>query len=97
MITAVGICRAKEQQEDELGQRMSELLAPTRREPGCVSYDLYRSNADPAVWMLLECWQSERDLDAHIQSPHFRAFLAKKDDVLDSPPTNYRLSRVEQE
>lgn len=92
MITALGICRAKPGQEEELGRRMQALVAPTSAEPGCIRYNLYRSSADPAVWVLFERWRSEGDLDAHVESEHFRAFLARKDDVLLGAPENYRLS-----
>jgi quinol monooxygenase YgiN len=94
MITAVGICRAKRGQEEELGRRMKELVPPTSVEPGCVRYDLYRSETDSAIWIFYEVWQSDAALDAHVQSTHFQAFLAKKDDVLDGSPNNYRLSLV---
>jgi quinol monooxygenase YgiN len=94
MITAVGICRAKKGQEEELGRRMKQLVAPTSTEAGCVRYDLYRSETDPAIWVFFEQWQSVAALDAHVQSAHFQAFLAAKDDVLEGVPDNYRLSLV---
>jgi len=94
MITALGICRAKRGQEEELGRRMKLLVAPTSHEPGCARYDLYRSEGDPAVWVFFEVWQSIAAFDAHVESAHFQAFLAKKDEVLDGSPDNYRLSLV---
>jgi len=94
MITAVGICRASPGQEEELGRRMSALVAPTSEEPGCLRYDLYRSDTDPSLWVLLEAWQSQAHLDAHVETLHFRAFLARKDEVMLGVPDNYRLSLV---
>jgi quinol monooxygenase YgiN len=73
---------------------MSALVAPTSKEPGCLRYDLYRSDTDPSLWVLLEAWQSQRDLDAHVETPHFQAFLARKDEVMLGMPDNYRLSLV---
>jgi quinol monooxygenase YgiN len=94
MITALGICRAKPGQENELGRRMYALLAPTREEPGCLSYDLFRSTTDRAIWMLLESWISESAVEAHTQTAHFQAFLRTKDDVLNSDPDSYRFQAI---
>jgi quinol monooxygenase YgiN len=73
---------------------MQALVAPTSIEPGCLRYDLYRSNDDPAVWVFLGRWRSESDMDAHVETKHFRAFLSRKDDVLLTNPDNYRLSLI---
>lgn len=92
-IAALGIARAKPGQEEELGRRMAALIAPTCAEAGCISYELFRSTEDPALWMLLERWRSPADLDAHIGSPHLQAFLRSKDEVLDGAPESYRWMR----
>jgi quinol monooxygenase YgiN len=84
MVSTVAIARAKPGQEDELGRRMMALVAPTLAEPGCINYDLHRSNTDPAVWMFYENWRSQADLDAHMQSPHFKAFFSRADEVMAS-------------
>jgi quinol monooxygenase YgiN len=82
MVTAVAIARAKSGQEDELGRRMMALIAPTLAEPGCIAFDLHRSNTDPAVWIFYENWRSQADLDAHMQSQHFKDFFSRADEVL---------------
>lgn len=81
-ITLVAVARAKPGQEEELGRRMSALVAPTRAEAGNINYDLHRSNDDPAVWMFYENWRSQADLDAHFETPHLKDFLATADEVL---------------
>ena len=90
VLTAMGIARARPGQEEELGRRMAALVAPTRAEPGCISYELFRSSEDPALWMLFEQWRSQADLEAHIGSPHLQAFLADKHEVLEGSPQSYR-------
>ena len=92
-LTAMGIARAKPGLEQELGRRMAALIAPTLAEPGCISYELFQSSEDPALWMLLEQWRSPADLDAHIGSPHLQAFLANKDEVLSGSPESDRWRR----
>jgi len=94
VITAIGIARAKPGQEKELGRRMAALVASTRTEPGCLAYDLFQSTDDPSVWMLLEQWRSQRDLDAHVGREHLQAFLRSKDEVLAEVPRSHRFVRA---
>jgi quinol monooxygenase YgiN len=82
MVTAVAIARAKPGQEEELGRRMMALITPTLAEPGCINYDLHRSNTDPAVWIFYENWRSQADLDAHMQTEHYKSFFSRADEVL---------------
>ena len=82
MVTAVAIAKAKPGQEDELGRRMAALVAPTLAEPGCINYDLHRSNGDPGTWMFYENWRAQADLKAHMRSAHFTRFFATADEVL---------------
>lgn len=74
-IASFGIVRAIAGAEEELGQRLTALVAPTNAEAGCLRYSLFRAREDPAVWLLFEEWRSDADLAAHVASPHFREFL----------------------
>jgi quinol monooxygenase YgiN len=90
-LTALGIVRARRGQADELGRRMAALLGPTRAEAGCLAYELFQSDEDPTVWVLIERWRSVTDLDAHVLAEHMVRFLARSHEVLDGPPENFRL------
>ena len=46
--------------EDELRTLLRGLIEPTRREPGCVTYELLQRNTDPINYALVEEWT--RDL-----------------------------------
>jgi quinol monooxygenase YgiN len=94
MVTAVAIAKAKPGREDELGRRMADLVAPTLAEPGCINYDLHRSNGDPGTWMFYENWRTQADLDAHMKTAHFTGFFARADEVLAHVDA-YQLTLVE--
>lgn len=81
-LTLVAFIRAKAGMEEELGQRLQALVAPTREEPGCIHYELHRSSEDPAQWMLYENWRSRRDLDLHFETPYLRDFLERAEGLL---------------
>ncbi len=64
--------------ERELEQHLLSLAGPTRAEPGCVVYDLYRSPEAPHEFLRFEIWTSEEALEAHKQTPHIRASFEKR-------------------
>ena len=43
----------------------------TRKEAGCISYDLHQSMTDPDTLVFVERWKSRDDLNAHFHEPHF--------------------------
>ena len=40
-------------------------------EPGCERFEVYHSESEPQVFILVEWWASQADLDAHRNAPHF--------------------------
>ena len=65
--------------EPELRAALIELLAPTRKEAGCLNYDLHASAEGPAKFLMHENWRSKADLDAHMQSAHVQALVPRVD------------------
>lgn len=47
-----------------------ECIAATRREPGCIGYDLNRSTEDGSKYINYERWASVAALDAHLNAAH---------------------------
>jgi len=48
-----------------------ELRDASRREAGCVAYDVARDVDDPTVFVLHEVWRDQAALDAHYAEEHF--------------------------
>jgi quinol monooxygenase YgiN len=69
--------RAQSGKSETLGQALLALVAPSRAEPGCATYDVHRSNDDPDLWMVYETWASAADLEAHFALPHMQGFVAQ--------------------
>jgi len=78
VVTAVTSIRGLEGRERELEAHLLSLAAPTRAEPGCLQYDLYRSPEHASQFLRLEVWRSLADLEAHKATPHIRASFAKR-------------------
>lgn len=52
-----------------------ELVAATRREPLCLSYDLFVDQKDSGHFIFVETWPDQAALDAHCASAHFRRLV----------------------
>ncbi|MBV9120847.1 MAG: antibiotic biosynthesis monooxygenase [Chloroflexi bacterium] len=54
--------------EGEAEAEIKDLAERCRRvqsEPGCLQFEVFRSELRPRTWTLLEHWASEADLDEH--------------------------------
>jgi quinol monooxygenase YgiN len=81
VLTVVATFQARPGKEADLRAVLISLLAPTREEPGCVSYDVHQSADDPAKFLFYENWQSKEALDAHMRSPHLQKLVPRVDEL----------------
>jgi quinol monooxygenase YgiN len=51
----------------------AKALAATRKEPGCLAYDLNRDTQEPQRYVIYERWKGLDDLRAHLKSAHLKA------------------------
>jgi quinol monooxygenase YgiN len=49
----------------------SELITETRKEDGCISYNLVQDREEPGILTFIEEWESKDHLDAHMKTAHF--------------------------
>jgi quinol monooxygenase YgiN len=48
-----------------------ELVIATRKEDGCIKYELYQDETDTAVLTMIEEWEDKDALDKHMKTEHF--------------------------
>ena len=81
-VTLIVILRAKEGQALLLEAELRALVAPSRKEQGCLQYDLHVATEHAGTYLLHEIWASFEDHGAHSRSPHFLRWNARKDALL---------------
>ena len=59
--------------ENELGNALRSLVAPSRLEPGCLTYELHQDVERPGSFMFYEKFADQEALDAHLATDHFKA------------------------
>ena len=60
--------------QSDLFSAAKDCIAATRREDGCISYELFESSSDPNRLVFVEQWQSAECLPLHSRSDHMKAF-----------------------
>lgn len=83
-VTLIVQLRPREGQELLLEAELRALVGPTRKEEGCLTYDLFRSSEAPAAFLLHEVWASREDHARHTNTAHFLRWNARKDALLAS-------------
>ncbi|HLZ90313.1 MAG TPA: putative quinol monooxygenase [Candidatus Acidoferrum sp.] len=83
-VTLVVLLHAKPGQESLLEAELRALIPPTRREGGCITYDLHRALDLPGAFFLHEIWATRDHHKAHTKTPHFLRWDARKDALLAS-------------
>ncbi len=63
---------------------LTALVDATRREPGCLSYELLQNYADPMDFVFIERWASPAVEQAHFVTPHLLATLQQLTGLLAS-------------
>jgi quinol monooxygenase YgiN len=77
---------AKPDKVEELRSVLLDLVGPTRKEAGCISYQLLQNKSDPADFTCVEEWASDPAIDAHFTTPHLHEALSKASSLLASDP-----------
>ena len=83
-LTLIVLLRARDGQESLLEAELRALVGPTRKEEGCLQYDLHRGADHPGTFLFHEVWASREHHAAHTRTPHFLRWNARKDSLLAS-------------
>ena len=59
---------------DRFEKRLAQHADASRREPGCLKFDIHRNVEQPTRFLLYEVYSDEEALSAHRASEHFKAF-----------------------
>ncbi len=62
-----------------------ELVARTKEEPLCISYDLFINQKDLGHFIFIEEWPDRAALDAHCNTEHFKRLIPLIDKHQRSP------------
>ena len=94
LLTVVAEVKAKPGKEEELRAALLEVIGPTRREDGCVQYDLHVHTSEPGRFVFYENWTSAEALARHAGSAHLKVLGEKLADLATAPPRVETYTRI---
>ena len=71
---------------DDARSLLEALIEPTRREAGCISYELLQNKTDPTDFTFVEEWTSDQALDAHLGTEHIQNAISRTAELLAVAP-----------
>ena len=86
-LTVVATFEARPGKETELRAALIGLVVPTRKEAGCINYDLHISTESPAKFLFHENRTGKAALDAHMLTPHIQALLPRVGELCAEAPS----------
>src|SRR6202007_1213855 len=81
-VTLIVLLKSREGQEPLLEAELRALVGPTRREDGCITYDLHRGLEAGGVFLLHVVWATREHHRLHTRTPYFIRWNARKDALL---------------
>jgi quinol monooxygenase YgiN len=85
-LTVIAQIKAKPGSEAQVRQELLSLVAPSRKDAGCLNYDLHQAQDNSALFMFHENWTTKACLDQHLQKPELQAVLARVGQLVAEPP-----------
>ncbi len=82
MIKIVAKNTVKQENKAKFIETANELIAKSRKENGCISYNLYEST-DGKYLTFIEEWKDEKAIESHNNSEHFKAIVPKLGELIE--------------
>jgi quinol monooxygenase YgiN len=85
-LRVVARVKAKKGRIGEVKELLSGLVAPTRGESGCITYELLQNRQDPTDFTFVEEWESDAAFDGHFTTDHIKEALPQFEELAAEPP-----------
>ncbi len=79
---------ARQDKEKELFELLFSLIEPTRKESGCISYELHQSLDDSSIFTLIEKFVDKESFEFHSNQPYLLNLKEVVGDLISSLSIN---------
>ncbi|MGB7287628.1 MAG: putative quinol monooxygenase [Salaquimonas sp.] len=98
MLFLIATLKIKPGSLPEILKAVAPCIEATRKEAGCLSYDLHQSVTDPETLVFVERWENKASLENHFTEPHLIAwrdaggqyFLDRKIEIIENAAVEIR-------
>lgn len=84
--TLVVSIQVKDGMQEKFETAFAKAIKASRKEKGCLAYDLNHDLKDSTKYVVYERWKSLGDLEDHLKSSHFATLMTETKDVFDGAP-----------
>ncbi|MEM8676392.1 MAG: putative quinol monooxygenase [Cyanobacteria bacterium P01_G01_bin.67] len=91
-LTILARIEAKKNSIDFVKSELLKLIEPTRKEDGCLQYDLHQDNDNSAIFVFYENWQNRELWQIHMNNKHLKAYMAATNGMIE----NFTLNEMSQ-
>jgi quinol monooxygenase YgiN len=81
-VTVLAKITIKPEKNTDAKAALLQLAKNTKSEKGCISYDLHQDTKEDTVYFFYEKWESQEDLDNHINHQNITDFKAATKDAI---------------
>ncbi|MEM6899008.1 MAG: putative quinol monooxygenase [Pseudomonadota bacterium] len=82
-LTITGNVKVKPEHVDFVKEELLKLIPITRKEAGCIQYDLHQDNDDPTFFLFYENWESRELWQTHMNNDHLQAYMKATDGMVE--------------
>lgn len=79
VLTIMAHIEAKPEQIELVKSELLKLIEPTRKEAGCINYDLHQDRDRPEIFKFYENWESRALWQTHMGSAHLKDYVKAVD------------------
>jgi len=77
MITIIAKCLLKDGLKEKFKKTAIELIESSRKEDGCISYNLYEDLNNENILIFIEEWKDKEAINSHNNSEHFKRIVTE--------------------
>ena len=85
-IVLVARLRVKADKVEQVKTAAFAIVADSRKEAGCINYDIHQSIEDETVFIWHETWANKAAIDEHFATPFFQKFFEIVGEIAAEPP-----------
>ncbi len=89
-LTVIARIEAKIEKIELMQSEVLRLIEPTRKEQGCIQYDLHQDNDNPEIFIFYEKWENRELWQTHMHSDHLKVYL----DATDGSVVDFTLNEM---
>jgi quinol monooxygenase YgiN len=85
-ITVLANIKSKSDKLEQTIEELNKLVIATKKESGCIAYELHKSISEPNEFMFYEIWKDMESLEKHRKSMHILEFAKSRSEFLEENP-----------